>query len=123
MFSLINSQVSPFLRGDADRVKSQIDTAVLQNWAVQAIDKSQKDGTSDIEDNPAGIGTLTFRMVSIMPNKNNSQVHVRLLDGGHFIGYYDLSIGNKDFSCSDFQYPNGEQYPVAEGICVWYGSD
>lgn len=123
IFSLINSQVSPFLRGYADRVKSQIDTDVLQNWATQAINKSYNDGTSVIEDVPTGIGTLTFRMVSIMPNKNNSQVHIRLLDGGHFIGYYGLSIGDKDFSCSDFQYPNGEQYPVADGICVWYGGD
>ena len=123
IFSLINSQVSPFLRGYADRVKLQVDSAVLQNWAIQAINKSQNEGTSVTENDPAGIGTLTFRMVSIMPNKNNSQVHVRLLDGGHFIGYYGLSIGDKDFSCSDFQYPNSEQYPVAEGICVWYGGD
>jgi hypothetical protein len=107
--------MSPFLRGYADRVRSQVDVATLQNWGVRALERGDMD--------PPDMGTLTFDYVYFERSKDNSQPYIRLMNGGHFIGYYGLLIGKKDFSCSAYDYPNTVKYPIADGVCVWEGPD
>jgi hypothetical protein len=107
--------MSPFLRGYADRVRSQVDVATLQDWGVRALES----GNLDLPD----MGTLTFDDVYIVPRKGNLQSYIMMMNGGNFIGYYGLLIGKKDFSCSAYNYPNTVKYPIAEGMCVWEGPD
>lgn len=117
IFSAINSPMGPFLWGYTDRVKSQINIPVLQDWATRTINETSDVKSPSINANPPGIGSLTFRGADVFENDGGSQAYIRLMDGGHFIGYYGLNIGRQDFLCSD------DQYRLAAGICVWYGGE
>ncbi len=107
-------------------MRLEIDAPVLQQWAVQVISQAPKDQFSGVPGTPLGLGSFSYRMADISPNVDESQSYIRLLDGGHFIGYYGLVIGGKNFRCTEIQMNQDVviQYAeIAPGICAWSGPD
>ncbi len=106
-----------FVIGYADWVTPQLDAPALQQWAIRTIDAAPEDQVTLVTEKPVGIGSLPYRLVDVFPNPDVSQSYVRLLDGGHFIGYYGLMIGSQSLRCTK------DQHQIAPGICAWYGPD
>lgn len=126
---LIPSIIFPqgaFIVGYADRVKSQINVPVLQQWAVHTISQSRKDQFSNVKERPQGITSFSYVWADISPKADETQSYIRLMDGGHYIGYYGLVIGGMSFRCKDADInPNVivEYAVIAPGVCVFSGPD
>ncbi len=125
-FTYVMAAEPAFLVGYADQARSQINVPVLQNWAIRMINQAPKDEISNVVETPMGLGSFPYRIADISPNANESQMYVRLLDGGHPIGYYGLVIGGKSFRCTDIQMDQDlviQYVEIAPGVCAWSGPD